>query len=133
MKSDIPVYICGKPSTFERVVGISSLTLAVHRALTEGNDNAEDSSKSSSAQAITASQQKTLESNETITTPETQNNNEMSDKLSNIEREGVTEKTFSSYFLYYFATTSSDGRQVLLKPNGDKIPVTYVKETYLFL
>ncbi|ETO10269.1 hypothetical protein RFI_27108 [Reticulomyxa filosa] len=47
------------------------------------------------------------------------------DKLSNIEREGVTPQTFSDYFPYQFTTTSSDGRQVLLKTNGDKIQVTW--------
>ncbi|ETO27461.1 HECT type ubiquitin ligase [Reticulomyxa filosa] len=47
------------------------------------------------------------------------------DKLSNIEREGVTPQTFSDYFPYHFTTTSSDGRQVLLKPDGDKIQVTW--------
>jgi hypothetical protein len=47
------------------------------------------------------------------------------DSLLNIEKEGVTEETFSSAIDFTFTTTSYDGREVELVPDGAMKKVTW--------
>ena len=48
------------------------------------------------------------------------------DKVANIEKEGINdEESFQEVMDYNFTTTSSDGRQIVLKPGGDQMAVTY--------
>ena len=47
------------------------------------------------------------------------------EKVSNIESHGVTKDTFEDIITETFTITSADGRQILLKPGGDKINVTW--------
>ena len=53
------------------------------------------------------------------------------EKVSNIERENVTEETFRDYIPYSFTTVSSDGRIVELREGGAEQEVTYVLCSHL--